>query len=105
MSDRLAEVITPWRTFRLTLQPQRRVTRSRYSASGRRVRERDNASHYGWSARRRRDAVSLGMVLAGILFAGGRCAFALNPALDVGQYAHTAWPSPRGLFQGYNRRN
>src|SRR5690242_1337535 len=34
---------------------------------------------------RARFAVTLGLALA------GPCAFALNPALDVSQYAHTAW--------------
>src|SRR5690242_18347298 len=40
---------------------------------------------------RRRDGLALGAVLAGILLAGRPCAFALNPALDVSQYAHTSW--------------
>jgi hypothetical protein len=26
-----------------------------------------------------------------ILLAGCRCAFAMNPSLDISQYAHTAW--------------
>src|SRR5262249_52495254 len=39
--------------------------------------------------------ISLGMVL---LF--GTRAFALNPALDVSQYAHTAWIFREGFAQG-----
>ena len=50
--------------------------------------------------RRRRDAVALGIVLVGILLAGGTCAFALNPALDVSQYAHTPWKIRDGFVKG-----
>src|SRR5882724_9004100 len=50
--------------------------------------------------RRRRGAVALGIVLAGVLLAGRPCAFALNPALDVSQYAHTGWKIRDGLFTG-----
>ena len=50
--------------------------------------------------RRRRGAVALGIVLAGMLLAGRPCAFALNPALDVSQYAHTAWKVSEGFFKG-----
>src|SRR5438093_11821970 len=49
---------------------------------------------------RRRDALALGIVLAVMLLAGRPCAFALNPALDVGQYAHTAWPVRGCLSKG-----
>jgi len=38
-------------------------------------------------------------MLAGILMAG-TCAFALNPALDVSQYAHTAWKIRDGFAKG-----
>jgi signal transduction histidine kinase/ligand-binding sensor domain-containing protein len=41
----------------------------------------------------------LGTVLAGVLLAG-TCAFALNPALDVSQYAHTAWKIRDGFTKG-----
>jgi len=37
---------------------------------------------------------------AGMLLAGSRCAFALNPALDVSQYAHKAWLIRDGFTQG-----
>src|SRR5882757_2389626 len=50
--------------------------------------------------RRRRNALAVGSVLAGILLAGGPCAFALNPALDVSQYAHTAWRIREGFSKG-----
>lgn len=47
-----------------------------------------------------RDAAALGAVLAGMLLAGRPCAFALNPALDVSQYAHTAWTVRGGFAEG-----
>jgi PAS domain S-box-containing protein len=40
-----------------------------------------------------------GAVLAGMLTAG-TCAFALSPALDVSQYAHTAWKIRDGFAKG-----
>ena len=40
-----------------------------------------------------------GVVLAGMLMAG-TCAFALSPALDVSQYAHTAWKIRDGFAKG-----
>lgn len=40
------------------------------------------------------------MLLTGSLLAQCPCAFALNPALDVGQYAHTAWTVREGFSQG-----
>ncbi|HLX42288.1 MAG TPA: two-component regulator propeller domain-containing protein, partial [Bryobacteraceae bacterium] len=43
---------------------------------------------------------SFGGMLAGSLFLCGTCAFALNPALDVSQYAHTAWTVRGGLSKG-----
>jgi ligand-binding sensor domain-containing protein len=42
----------------------------------------------------------LGAVLAGMLLAGGSCALALNPALDVSQYAHAAWMIRDGFPKG-----
>jgi signal transduction histidine kinase/ligand-binding sensor domain-containing protein len=42
----------------------------------------------------------LGWLLPGILFVCP-CAFGLNPALDVSQYAHTAWKVRDGFTQGY----
>jgi PAS domain S-box-containing protein len=38
--------------------------------------------------------------MLGILLACSSRAFALNPALDVSQYAHTAWKVSDGLFKG-----
>ncbi len=38
-------------------------------------------------------------MLAGLLMAGP-CTFALNPALDVSQYAHTAWKVREGFAKG-----
>ncbi len=40
-----------------------------------------------------------GAVLAGMLMAG-TCAFALSPALDVSQYAHTTWKIRDGFAKG-----
>src|SRR5215831_7711847 len=40
------------------------------------------------------------MVLAGMLLAGRPCAFALNPALDISQYAHTVWKVREGFVKG-----
>src|SRR5512132_1198434 len=41
-----------------------------------------------------------GMVALGMLLAWSPCAFALNPALDVSQYAHTSWKIRDGFFKG-----
>src|ERR1700733_1053282 len=43
----------------------------------------------------RRAAIALG-----ILVACCPCAYALNPSLDINQYAHTAWTARDGLFKG-----
>ena len=43
--------------------------------------------------------VGLSVVLAGVLLMCPR-AFALNPALDVSQYAHTAWKIRDGFTKG-----
>src|ERR1700733_9992605 len=42
----------------------------------------------------------LGAALAGMLLAARPCAFALNPALDVSQYAHAVWKVGESLPQG-----
>src|SRR6202045_2947940 len=47
-----------------------------------------------------RVAGNLGAVLAGMLLAPSPCAFALNPALDVSQYAHTSWKIRDGFTRG-----
>jgi ligand-binding sensor domain-containing protein len=39
-------------------------------------------------------------VLAGLLLLGRPCAFALDPALDVNQYAHTPWKIREGFSKG-----
>jgi ligand-binding sensor domain-containing protein len=49
---------------------------------------------------RRRFAVATSTVLAGFVLAGARCVFALNPALDISQYAHTAWKIRDGFSKG-----
>src|SRR5580693_549140 len=45
--------------------------------------------------RQRRAVVALGILLACC-----RCAFALNPSLDISQYAHTAWKIRDGFTKG-----
>src|SRR5437899_3470713 len=44
--------------------------------------------------------VQLSILLAGVLLALCPGAFALNPALDVSQYAHTAWKIRDGFSKG-----
>ena len=39
-------------------------------------------------------------MLAATLFVGRPCVFALNPALDVNQYAHTPWKIREGFSKG-----
>ena len=40
------------------------------------------------------------IIALGIWSLCGRCALALDPALDIDQYAHTAWPIREGFFKG-----
>src|SRR5262249_28229156 len=47
-----------------------------------------------------RRALTLALVLAGMLPALQPCAFALDPKLDVNQYAHTAWRVREGFTKG-----
>src|SRR5262245_55891799 len=49
---------------------------------------------------RRRQVVALGIVLVGILLALSGCAFALNPTLDISQYAHSSWRIREGFAKG-----
>jgi signal transduction histidine kinase/ligand-binding sensor domain-containing protein len=49
---------------------------------------------------RGRGVVTLGIVLAGVLLARCPGALALNPALDVNQYTHTAWKIREGFTKG-----
>ncbi len=48
----------------------------------------------------RADSRRLIIIALGILLGSWTCAFALNPALDVGQYAHTAWKVSQGFSKG-----
>src|SRR5262245_56288556 len=43
---------------------------------------------------------ALGRVLAGMLLVGCPSALALNPALDVSQYAHASWKIREGFSKG-----
>ncbi len=45
-------------------------------------------------------AVRLSTLLSGILFAWGSLAYALDPALEVNQYAHTVWKVRDGFVKG-----
>jgi signal transduction histidine kinase/ligand-binding sensor domain-containing protein len=47
--------------------------------------------------------VALGITLACTLLVGRPRAFALDPSLDVSQYAHTAWKIREGFSNGYIR--
>jgi hypothetical protein len=44
--------------------------------------------------------IALGIVVACMLLACCPCAFALDPSLDVSQYAHTAWKVREGFTKG-----
>jgi len=48
----------------------------------------------------RADRKPRAVVALGILLACCPCAFALNPSLDINQYAHTAWTIREGFFNG-----
>src|SRR5262245_24582973 len=47
-----------------------------------------------------RHLITPGMVLVSLLMAWCPCAFALDPALDVNQYAHTSWKIRDGFPKG-----
>src|SRR5262245_48800243 len=51
----------------------------------------------------RRSVVTLSIALAAMLLAGRPSALALNPAVDVSQYAHTAWKIRDGFTKGIIR--
>jgi hypothetical protein len=53
----------------------------------------------GTVATGRGERVGVGLLLAGMVLAACPCAFALDPSLDVSQYAHTAWKDSRGIYQ------
>src|ERR1051325_11108824 len=52
---------------------------------------------------RGRYVVAFGAALVWMLLAWCPCALALNPALDVSQYAHTSWKIRDGFTKGYIR--
>jgi ligand-binding sensor domain-containing protein/signal transduction histidine kinase len=47
-----------------------------------------------------RHVIARSAVIAYLILACFSCAFALNPSLDVSQYAHTAWKIRDGFFKG-----
>jgi ligand-binding sensor domain-containing protein len=47
--------------------------------------------------------VALRVTVAFAVLAACRSAFALNPALDINQYAHRAWTARQGFFDGVVR--
>jgi signal transduction histidine kinase/ligand-binding sensor domain-containing protein len=49
---------------------------------------------------RARRVVALGVTLACMLLAGRPCAHALDPSLDINQYAHTSWKVRDGFVKG-----
>ena len=51
-------------------------------------------------ARRRREAVGLSILLAGMLLMLSPAAFALETSLDISQYAHSAWKVRDGFTKG-----
>src|SRR5258705_4737176 len=51
-------------------------------------------------ASRRRIIIAPGIMVACVLLACCSSAFALNPALDVNQYAHTSWNIRDGFSKG-----
>lgn len=81
-------------TFRVTVLPFRALLP--LFRAQRKAKE-DNAIRCG--AMRGRRALTLALVLAGMLAALRPCAFALDPSLDVNQYAHTAWTVREGFFK------
>src|SRR5215831_2169912 len=50
--------------------------------------------------RRGQFALAPGIILSCILLLASPCTLALNPALDVSQYAHTAWRIRDGFSKG-----
>src|SRR6185295_7487182 len=49
---------------------------------------------------RRRRSLPNAVLLAGLLLAWSPCAVALNPTLDVSQYAHMSWRIREGFTKG-----
>src|SRR5215472_4570043 len=52
------------------------------------------------SIRRLGHAAAIGFILASMQLASSSCALALDPALDVSQYAHTLWKIRDGFTKG-----
>jgi ligand-binding sensor domain-containing protein len=50
--------------------------------------------------RRARHLLAPGLMLVGLLLVVGPCVFALDPSLDVSQYAHTTWKIRDGFAKG-----
>jgi signal transduction histidine kinase/ligand-binding sensor domain-containing protein len=50
--------------------------------------------------RTQRTSSGRAVIALGFLVASWRCAFALDPSLDISQYAHTAWKIREGSFKG-----
>ena len=55
--------------------------------------------------RQRRAVIPLSMLLASVLFPCAPAAYALDPALDVSQYAHKAWNTRDGFPEGRHPRH
>src|SRR5262249_8772825 len=49
---------------------------------------------------REQGVFALSILLAGMLLTMRPCVFALDPSLDISQYAHTAWKVRDGFFKG-----
>src|SRR5262249_12969558 len=79
--------------------PRRRSSDTKTSSIANRPRDNDEIVMMEVHCRGR-CVVTLGAVFGSILLVCP-CSFALNPALDVSQYAHTAWKIRDGFSKGY----
>jgi signal transduction histidine kinase/ligand-binding sensor domain-containing protein len=70
-------------------------------AAGRRIANPPQVNNLPHSRVRDNDFIVMrgAFWFAGLL-AAGQCAFALNPALEVSQYAHKSWPIGEGFLKG-----
>src|SRR5215813_14825586 len=66
-----------------------------------RARSRQKEHDLGPSMSTRRHRIIAGMVLAIVVVVGRPSAFALDPWLDVSQYAHTTWKTRDGFTKGF----
>src|SRR6266481_847784 len=48
-----------------------------------------------------RHGIARAVITLAVLLASRPCTFALDPALDISQYAHTAWKIREGFTKGY----